>query len=134
MSDENLYVKLCKSLGKVNPDPEKIRKREMEIRKLEVALREEQKKARAFQLAGSESEFQRISKSIKEKKTKLSRLKKIHEQKDFKKAMRITGLGLKVEEVVKFAGISSFIAFIFMLIISLVLGILVQMDFFILKL
>lgn len=132
MSDANLYVKLCKSLGKVKLDPEKIRKREMEIRKLEVELREEQKKARTLQLAGSEPEFQRISKSIKDKETKISRVKKIHEQKDFKKAMRITGLGLKVEEVVKFAGVFSFITFIIMLVISLVLGIWLDLDFFML--
>ncbi len=135
MSDvdkEMPYARFCKFLGQVKPDPEKIKHREIEIRKLEVEFREDQKKARAFQLAGSDSEFQRISKLIKEKENKLTRLKKIYEQKDFKKAMRITGLGLKVEEVVKFAGISSFLTFIIMFIVSLILGIWLGLDLFML--
>lgn len=131
MSDEkNLYVRLCKSLGKVKPNPERIRQREIEIRRLSIEIREAQKKARAFQLAGSESESQRISSSMDKKKNKLARLKKIHEQNDFKRAMRLTGLGLKVEEVVKFAGVSSFFTFILMLVVSLVVGIWLGLDFF----
>jgi len=125
-----LYVRLCKALGKTRPDSKAARQRENNIRTLESEIINLQRKARAFQLSGSEAEHRRLTKKIKENKSKLDKLKKIHEQKDFKRAMRITGLGLKVEEVIRFASICAFIAFALIIGMSLALGIWLGLDFF----
>ena len=124
------YIKLCKTLGKVEPDLERSRIRARDLRLIEAEVREIEKKTRILKLAGSSDP--KLERILQDKRKALAKLKKVHEQKDFKKAMRITGMGLRVEEVIRFAGISAFLAFFLTLIMSIILGIWLGLDMFML--
>ena len=126
----NVYIKLCKILGKVEPNLEQARDRARKIRLLDAEVRDIEKKTRILELAGS-SDFKLESK-LQDKRKILAKLKRVHEQKDFKKAMRITSMGLKVEEVVKFAGVAAFLTLFIALLISLIIGVWLGLDMFML--
>ena len=126
----NVYIKLCKILGKVEPNLEQARDRARKIRLLDAEVRDIEKKTRILELAGS-SDF-KLERKLQEKRKILAKLKRVHEQKDFKKAMRITSMGLKVEEVVKFASMAAILILFLALLVSLILGIWLGLDMFML--
>ncbi len=98
-----LYRKACRRLGKVSPNPERERKMVQDIRLLSAEIRE-----------------------LEAKRKKLARLEAIRDQRDFRRAMRITGMGLRVEEVVRFSSVAASITFVAVLplaaMVSLLLG------------
>jgi Flp pilus assembly protein TadB len=108
----DLFRSACKVLGRANPDLAKQRKLEKDIRLLRSSIRELENKATASRLAkGDSGDLKRTSAELETKRKTLARLTRISEQKDFRRAMRITGMGLRVEEVVRFASVMAVLAF-----------------------
>jgi len=105
-----LYLKACRRLGKVPYDTERERKLAMDMKRLSAEIRELEAKVSSSRIADPDFMDQTTSTELENKQKKLARLVRIHEQKDFRRAMRITGMGLRVEEVVRFSSTMAAIA------------------------
>ncbi|MBA3044961.1 MAG: type II secretion system F family protein [Candidatus Thermoplasmatota archaeon] len=107
------YRKLCKTLGKAKPNPEKLKKLDADIRELRQGIRQAESLEAAQRLASADKTgMKQASSDLESKRRQLEKLVRIREQKDFKRAMRITGMGLHTEEVVRFSAIIGFMGFI----------------------
>ncbi len=124
----NTYIRLCKALGKVESDPEQARVRARNLRLIEAEIRDIEKKTRIMELTSSSD--QKLVRKLLEKRKTLAKLEKIQDQRDFQRAMRITGMGLRVEEVIRFASVSAIITLFLALAVSLILGIWLNLDMF----
>ncbi|MDO9538103.1 MAG: hypothetical protein Q7J68_07275 [Thermoplasmata archaeon] len=112
-----LYGTLCRKLGKAGPDIGKQKRLEQDIRHLQSEINQLERRIGGLQLSGDTRDTRKISAELESKKKSLAKSKIIHEQKDFKRAMRITGMGLRVEEVVRFSAVSAILALLIALVI-----------------
>ncbi len=126
----SLYFRLCKALGKVKDDPSKARNLKSKARLLREQINTEKRNARLFQLQGTEKEYEASLSRLHDLETKLSKLEKVIEQRAFKKAMRITGLNLEVDEVVRFGTVMAIISLFPSLLIAFLATSLVGLDTF----
>jgi Flp pilus assembly protein TadB len=105
------YAKACRMFGKASPDPQRDGRQDMEIETLRNDIRaaETDYTARRLASAGT-AELDRADAGIARKRKSLERAIRVREQRDFKRAMRITGMGLRVEEVVRFSSVMALLS------------------------
>jgi Flp pilus assembly protein TadB len=107
-----LYARLCKRLGKTSgqaseKNQHNRKEREKNIRILKADIYDLKRQLGHAGIA----EKPAAEKSLAAKEKELARLIKIHEQRDFKRAMQLTGMNLRVEEVVRLGSVLAVISF-----------------------
>ncbi len=107
----DLYLKACKRLGKCKIEPLKNERRDADIARLRVEIREAEARETSVRLApGNYNGLGKENSELIGKKKSLEKAIQIREQREFKKAMRITRMGLHVEEVVRFSTVMAFLS------------------------
>jgi Flp pilus assembly protein TadB len=96
-----LYRWACNLLGKATPNPARRQKMEAEIRRQRQRVRELE--SAAVSASGAPGAPEELAKA----EDRLDKLVRVRDQPDFRRAMRITGLGLKVEQVVRFSAVGA---------------------------
>ncbi|MDD4307813.1 MAG: hypothetical protein PHU53_03285 [Thermoplasmata archaeon] len=100
------YRNLCILLGKSKPDGAKRRKLSTEIRRLQADARTLAARAVSLRLSDAgPKESAKLQTELAAKEKALAKLIRVSEQKEFMRAMRITGMGLRVGEVVRFSAV-----------------------------
>ncbi len=134
MSESNrpgmLYIRACRRLGKVPRDTGREKKLVMDMKRLSTEIRELEAKVNSTRIADPDFRDAAASAELENKRKKLARLERIREQRAFRRAMRITGMGLRVEEVVRFSSVMAAIAMLAALPVAFFISILLGLGLF----
>ncbi len=107
------FKKACRLSGAARPNPVKVERLRADIARSQSDIRRLEDVLKTARLAKADSrEMSRVSAELSGKNKRLASLTKVRDQKDFRRAMRITGMGLRVEEVVRFSGAMAVLAMI----------------------
>lgn len=110
----------CKLLGKTKPDSAKRRKQDTEIRRLQADARALAARAVSFRLSNAgPKESVKLQSELAAKEKALEKLIKVSEQKEFMRAMRITGMSLRVGEVVRFSSVMAILSMLLAIAIAI---------------